>query len=246
MMARAAAELSSRGIYAGIDINMGCPARKIAGAGEGCGLMKTPVLAGQIMEAVVRASSLPVTIKCRLGWDADHINVLELAHIAEESGIAGIAVHGRTREQMYMGSADWDAIARVKQSVKIPVYGNGDIFSAEDAMQRLGESGVDGLLIGRGAMGDPWIFRRIRQALHGEPITRTTSQERLETILRHYDLMLAWKPQRIAVAEMRKHIAWYLHGLRGAAQLRTRIDRMEDPNEVKALLTASIIEEELS
>lgn len=236
VMARAAAELSRSGRFEGIDINMGCPAPKIACAGEGSGLMRTPQLAGRIMEEVVKASALPVSVKLRLGWDESSINVLELAHMAQESGVSEITVHGRTRQQQYSGEADWDMIARVKQSVSIPVLGNGDIFSAEDGLRRLQESGVDGLMIGRGAMGNPWLFSQLRALIDGGEAHVPTVQDRIGMALRHYDMLLQWKPQRIAVNEMRKHIGWYLHGVRGAAQMRGKINLVDDPQKVKDML----------
>lgn len=226
VMARAAQALSRTGDYAGIDLNMGCPAPKVANSGEGSGLMKDLPLAGRIMEQVVKASALPVSVKCRLGWDDSRINVLELAHMAQESGVSLLAVHGRTRQQMYMGQADWDMIARVKQSVRIPVYGNGDIFTPQDAAARIRETGVDGLLIARGAMGNPWLFRQIHQVLRGEDISQPTLQDKVSVMLRHYDMLLQWKPAPVAVGEMRKHIAWYLKGVRGAARLRVQINTM--------------------
>ena len=246
MIGRAAEALSREGRYDGIDLNMGCPAHKVACSGEGSGLLRDLPLAGRIMEAAVRASALPVSVKCRLGWDEEHINVLELAHMAQESGISMLTVHGRTRTQMYMGEADWETIARVKEAVSIPVFGNGDIFTPEDAERRLRESGVDGLLIGRGAMGNPWLFRQIRQKLSGLDVTLPTPEEKLDVMLRHYDMLLSWKPEHIAVAEMRKHIAWYLKGMRGAAQLRVVINTLDDPEQVKALLRGFISEQEAS
>lgn len=244
IMARAAAELSATGRYDGIDLNMGCPAHKVACSGEGSGLMRTPETASRIMEAVVRASSLPVSVKFRLGWDAASINVVEMARRAEDAGVSEIAVHGRTRQQQYSGAADWDMIARVKAAVRVPVIGNGDIFTAEDGMRRMEESGVDGVMIARGAMGNPWIFRQLKARMSGLDAPMPTGAERLDTILRHYDMLLAWKCERIAVQEMRKHIAWYLHGLRGAAQMRARINCMEDPRKVREALRAFCLEGE--
>ncbi len=232
IMAKAAAELSRSGKYDGIDINMGCPAHKVACAGEGSGLMRTPEIASAIMEQVVKASVLPVSVKLRLGWDSDAINVLEMARRAEDAGVQEIAVHGRTRQQQYSGEADWDMIGRVKQTVHVPVIGNGDIFTAQDAIRRMEETGVDGVMIARGSMGNPWIFRQIKACMAGLATPMPTSEERLEMILRHYHMLLAWKEEYVAVREMRKHIAWYLHGLRGAAQMRTKINTLTKPEEV--------------
>lgn len=236
IMARAAQELSATGVYEGIDINMGCPAPKIACAGEGSGLLRTPQLAEEIMRAVVKASQLPVSVKFRLGWDDQSINVLDMARRAEDAGVSEITVHGRTRQQQYGGEANWEMIARVKQAVRVPVLGNGDIFTAEDGMKRLRESGVDGLMIGRGAMGNPWLFSQLKAAMEGKTILQPTLAERIDTALRHYDMLLGWKPQRVAVNEMRKHIGWYLHGMRGAAQMRARINQVDDPEAVKDAL----------
>ena len=236
VVAEAAKQMEALGRFDGIDLNMGCPAHKIAPSGEGCGLMRTPDIAEKMMRLTVRAVSLPVSIKIRLGWDAEHINALELAQRAEDAGIAEITVHGRTRMQQYSGEADWDQIQLVAEKVQIPVWGNGDIFQAEQAIQRYRTAGVAGVMIGRGAMGNPWIFRQILELDQGRKITPVTVTERFRMIRTHYDRMLAWKPEPIAVREMRKHIGWYLHGLRGASRARREINRAETPEQVWAVL----------
>lgn len=243
LVARAANELSSMGKFDGIDINMGCPAHKVAGSGEGSGLLKTPELAQEIMVQTVKASKVPVSVKMRLGWDADSINVMRMAQIAQDAGVSEITIHGRTRMQMYTGEADWHWIEQVKQSVSIPVIGNGDITTGEIAQKRLQESGVDGVMIARGALGNPWIFRQIKDVLAGKTPEYPTVAQRMETCIRHYDMLLGWKPEHVAVGEMRKHISWYLHGIRGASQLRVKINTMEKASEVKDLLRSMAMAE---
>ena len=235
-VAEAAARMEALERYDGIDLNMGCPAHKIAPSGEGCGLMRNPDVAEAMMRKTVRAVSLPVSIKIRLGWDREHINAAEIAKRAEDAGIREITVHGRTREQQYSGEADWEQIARVAESVTIPVYGNGDIRDGETARRRSEGTGVAGIVIGRGAMGNPWIFREILDINGGKNPEPVTADERFRMIQDHYTRMLAWKPEHIAVREMRKHIGWYLHGLRGASRARAEINRAETPEAVQAIL----------
>jgi len=244
LMAEAAARACELRRFTSIDINMGCPARKVTSSGEGSALMKTPELAARIMEAVKRNSDLPVTVKTRLGYDEHSMNALELARAAEALGLRWIAIHGRTRAQMYSGQADYAAIAAVKRQVNIPVLANGDIFTPEDAVRALTQSGCDGLLIGRGAMGNPWLFRTALQALRGEPITPENREERLAVALEHIDRMVAFKGDRLGVVEMRTHIGHYIRGLRGAATLRRALNTAQTAEEQKALLCSLFSEEE--
>ena len=235
-VAEAAKRMEALGRFDSIDLNMGCPAHKIAPSGEGCGLMRVPEIAEAMMRKTVQAVRLPVTVKMRLGWDHEHLNATDLAKRAQDAGISEITVHGRTREQQYSGEADWEEIARVAECVEIPVFGNEDIWDGETALRRKRESGVAGVVIGRGAMGNPWIFREIGQLSRGECPTPVTAEERFHMIEEHYRRLLAWKPEAIAVREMRKHIGWYLKGLRGAAQIRAEVNRAERPEEVRETL----------
>ena len=238
----AAARMEALGRFDGIDLNMGCPAHKIAPSGEGCGLMRVPDVAEEMMRKTVRAVSLPVSVKMRLGWDRDHMNAVDLARRAEDAGVSEITVHGRTREQQYSGEADWEEIQRVSESVSIPVLGNGDIFSAGQAVSLMKKYRVAGVMIGRGAMGNPWIFRQIAALSRGEAAEAVSPADRLAMIRTHYGRMLAWKPKHIAVREMRKHIGWYIHGLRGASRCRAEINRTEEPEAVLRILEELISE----
>ena len=229
-VAEAAHRISELGIYDGIDLNMGCPAKKIAPSGEGCGLMRTPDIAKRMMMKTVEASCIPVTCKMRLGYDAEHINVLELAKMAEDAGITGLTVHGRTREMQYSGQADWEMIKKVREHVHIPVCGNGDIFTAEQAIEKQEAARTDAVMIGRGAMGNPWIFREIKAFQAGGHAPEVTDLEKRDMIIRHYHMMLASRPESIAVREMRKHIGWYIKGKKGAAGFRSEINRCGSAN----------------
>lgn len=209
------------------DLNMGCPAPKIVGNGEGSALMLQPDLAFRIIRAVKRAVSLPVTVKFRKGFDQDHINCVEFAKMAEEAGADAVTVHGRTRDQFYEGKADWDAIAEVKRAVAIPVIANGDVFSPRDAKAILEHTGADGVMVARGALGNPFLFREIRSYFESGTYQEPTILERTDMAIRHARLACRYKEERIAMREMRKHGAWYLKGVRGAARMRERIVRVE-------------------
>ena len=220
-----------------IDVNMGCPAPKIVKNGEGSCLMKTPELVGKIVRSLVESQKKPVTIKFRKGFDEEHINAVEIAKIAEANGASAVAVHGRTREQYYSGKADWDIIRAVKAAVQIPVIGNGDIFTPQDAKNLLEHTGCDAIMVGRGAQGNPWIFKRILHYLKtGELLPEPTAQERVEKALRHAQMLIAYKGEYVGIREMRKHMAWYMKGLPGAAELRGKLNYAETMAEMEALL----------
>ena len=207
-----------------IDINMGCPMPKIANNGDGCGLMKVPELAGDIVKAVSDKLSIPVTVKCRLGWDKGSINVLDFSKRMEQSGAAAITVHGRTRSMLYTGVADWDTIGKVKRELSIPLIANGDIVSGPKAVECLRRTGADYLMVGRAAFGDPWLFTEIRQDLRGEEITpRPSLNERMELGRKQVLLALEDKGEHIACLEARKHLAWYLRGVSHAAYYKKEI-----------------------
>ena len=235
-MARAAAELEAMGRYTAVDINMGCPAQKVVGGQSGSALMKDPLLAGRIVEAVKKATALPVTVKMRLGWDEQNLNAVPFARMLEASGADGLTVHGRTRAQQYAGKADWAAIGRVKAAVSVPVVANGDVTDGESALRCLRETGCDGVAVGRGALGNPWVFAQIRAALAGQPWEKPPFSAVVDTALRQAREMAAWKGEKSALLEMRKHFSWYTFGRRGAAKIRTEINRAGTFGEVAALL----------
>ncbi len=226
------------------DVNMGCPVPKIVNNGEGSALMRQPERVGVIVAAMTKRLKKPVTIKIRKGFDHDHINAVEIAKIAEAAGAAAIAVHGRTARQYYSGQADWDIIRQVKAAVTIPVIGNGDIFSGQAAVQMLEQTGCDGLMVARGAEGNPWIFAEIKSALAGEPYRAPTLAERKAMIFEHLQLALDQKGEFAAMQEMKKHLLWYTKGLAGAAALRRELMEMKDPQTVREYLTAVFAEME--
>ena len=219
-----------------IDINMGCPVPKVVSNGEGSALLKNPDLASEIVEAVVKAVDIPVTVKIRIGWDKNSINAVEMAKRLEAAGAALICVHGRTREQQYAPYADWTQIAAVKKAVNIPVIGNGDIFTPDDALKMINETECDGIMIGRGALGNPWIFENTVNLFEGRPIREISQNEVIDTALSHRGLMIEDKGERAGVAESRKHLGWYMKGLRGAAELRNRINTAATLEELTELL----------
>lgn len=220
-----------------LDLNMGCPVPKIVNNGEGSALMKNPRLAGKIIEKTARAIKKPVTVKIRKGFDDNHVNAVEMAKIAEASGAAAIAVHGRTREQYYSGKADWDIIRQVKEAVSIPVIGNGDLLTAEDVIAMYEQTGCDGFMIARGAQGNPWIFQQILHYFEtGEHLAKPSFAEVAEMILRHAKMMQEYKGEYIGMREIRKHAAWYTAGYPNSAKLRVLINEVETYDELKACL----------
>lgn len=232
--ARTAAEISGCDI---IDINMGCPAPKIAGNGDGSALMKDPARAGRIVEAVKRAVDLPVTVKFRKGWDANSVNCVEFAKICEAAGADLLTVHGRTRAQQYEGKADWDAIAAVKAAVRVPVAANGDVFEPEDVPRILAHTGADFVMIGRGSLGDPWIFERANALLEtGVVPPRPAFADRIDVAVRQIELAAADKSERVALLEARKHVNWYMKGARGAKPYKARISALTTLDELYALV----------
>ena len=237
VMAKAAEELTRDTRYAMLDINMGCPVPKIVGNGEGSALMKTPQLAADIVREVTAASHVPVTVKMRLGFEAGSETYLQLGEMVERAGASMITLHARTRSQFYEGHADWSAIGKLKERVGIPVVGNGDIGSWQDAMRMLEETGCDGVAVGRAAQGNPWIFEQIKDGMAGRPVRMIPAEEKLSVLLRHARMLAELKGEGVAVREMRRHVVCYVRGMRDAAKLRTKVN---------AILTLEALEETLS
>lgn len=240
IMAEAAETLNS---YSNkiLDINMGCPAPKIVKNGDGSALMKHPKLAGEIIKAVVERSIKPVTVKIRKGWDEEFVNAVEIARIAEANGAAAVIVHGRTRDQFYAGQADYNIIRDVKQALSIPVVGNGDVFSVEDAIRMKDVTDCDGIMIARGAQGNPWLLKEVAHYLKtGEVLEKPTFEEKIDVALRHFDLLIQIKGEYIGLLEMRKHASWYIKGMQGASKIKSEINRSKDIEEVKKLLRSLV------
>ena len=236
-VARAAAYIESLHCADILDFNMGCPAPKVVKNHEGSAMMLDPERSYKVLKALVGAVSMPVTVKMRIGWDENHINVLEMAKLAEEAGVQAVAVHGRTREQFYRDQADWKIIRQVKESLHIPVIANGDIRSVQDLIKIREVSGCEAVMVGRAAQGNPWIFRQLTQYLKtGEILPGPTMEERKEVIIRHLDMLLKFKGDYVGPREMRKHATWYTRGIKGNAELRVQFNKAETRDDFLRIL----------
>lgn len=236
-VARAAAYIESLHCADILDFNMGCPAPKVVKNHEGSAMMLDPERSYKVLKALVGAVSMPVTVKMRIGWDENHINVLEMAKLAEEAGVQAVAVHGRTREQFYRDQADWKIIRQVKESLHIPVIANGDIRSVQDLIKIREVSGCEAVMVGRAAQGNPWIFRQLTQYLKtGEILPGPTMDERKEVIIRHLDMLLKFKGDYVGPREMRKHATWYTRGIKGNAELRVQFNKAETRDDFLRIL----------
>ena len=220
------------------DLNFGCPAPKITGNGEGSAMMRDPVRIGAVVRALSEATPLPVTVKIRSGWDGKSINAPEVARICEDNGARAVAVHARTRDQQYAGKADWRIIRDVKRAVSVPVFGNGDVRSGADALRMMDETGCDAVIVGRAAQGNPWIFREIAAVMRGKAAPPPTPQERVQMAARHFQLEAQLYGEKLAVLQMRKHIAWYVHGMKDASRFRESINQLNSAEAVLAALKA--------
>ncbi len=222
--------------FATIDLNLGCPAPKIVNNNEGSALMKDPLLFAEIVRSMVKASRIPISVKFRLGFDDDHINFLEIGRIAQEEGASFVTLHARTREQMYSGRARWEAIGQLKAALSIPVIGNGDVTTPEEAKQMLDLTSCDGIAIGRGAQGNPFIFKQVKDYLQSGTYHEVTPKERLAMMIRHFDFTVEEKGERIGLLEMRKHLGWYLDYFANRSNLKRRVNAAETIKEVKAII----------
>lgn len=242
-MEMAAAKLSEMGLFSAVDINMGCPAQKVVGGQSGSALMKDIPLAAEIVRRCVKASLLPVTVKMRIGWDEESINAVEFAKAVTDSGATALCVHGRTRKQQYSGKANWEEIAKVRQAVSVPVTANGDIWDGASALECARVTGCHSLAVGRGALGNPWLFEEIKAAFAGEEYRKPPFEEIMQLALRHCREMIAWKGEKSGMLEMRKHLGWYVTGQRGVAKLRTRLNLATSLSQVEALLSTLLQKE---